>query len=352
MTRSQTKEPDAGLISTKQMRELHAALHEHGISGDASVHAYIARALEEFGAEPVESRSDLSTVHAAKIISDLHTDPPTVSSRMTPSKIRALRADFPPEAQGKLPRSTCKDCSNSQRKVCEKHRWVTGCTQCRGSHSDATMHIDFIGHADVTARLLEVDPEWYWEPWSPEQINALPPAYREGLWIWLHVLGVKRAGFGHAEGDRQKGGDAVKVAIGDALRNSGMRFGIALDLWAKGDRDWSAAAKADGYDNPPMDPAAPSEQTSDHAPRPSYVGPTTEELLASIDSYAQRMGLDYAEVTLPWRTAKGTAVNPDGSPVTLEQMEGAPPQYVAELEAAVAAQYETWKAAQPAESTP
>lgn len=294
----------SALITKKQLRDLHALLHEHGISGDRAVHAYLDAALREMGSDPVESRSDLTTVQAAHLISDLAASEPTTTSRMTPAKVRALRAEFPSEAQGKLPRSTCKDCSNSPRKRCDQHTWVTRCDVCRGSHSSATMHIDFIGHADVTARLLEVDPLWFWEPFTPEQVNALPPAYRNGLWIWLHVLGVKRAGFGHAENDRQRGGDEVKVAIGDALRNAAMRFGVALDLWAKGDRDWSAAAKEDGYENPPMDPHPPAAPDAEQAPRP-WNGPSTETLLLRLDEQAQRAGVTYEVATAKWRKANG-----------------------------------------------
>ncbi len=49
------------------------------------------------------------------------------------------------------------------------------------------------------------------------------------------MCGVTRLGYGDAAGKR--GPDATKIAIGDALRNSGMRFGLALDLWCKGDPD-------------------------------------------------------------------------------------------------------------------
>jgi hypothetical protein len=53
------------------------------------------------------------------------------------------------------------------------------------------------------------------------------------LWIRLTICGVTRLGYGDSQGKR--GGNAVKEAIGDALRNAGMRFGAALDLWHKGD---------------------------------------------------------------------------------------------------------------------
>lgn len=308
-TRQQT--PDPGLITTRQMRELHALLHEQGISGDQAVHAYLAAALRETGADPIESRADLTTVQAAHIISDLQdAGAPATTSRMTPAKVRALRAEFSPEEQGKLPRSTCKECSNSQRKRCDQHQWVSRCDVCRGSHSSATMHIDFVGHADVTARLLEVDPHWFWRPWTVEEVSALPPPYRNGLWIWLNVLGVERPGFGHAENDRQRGGDEVKVAIGDALRNAAMRFGVALDLWAKGDRAWSHAAREDGYDNPPMDPPAPRAPDAQEAQRP-WDGPSTETLLQRLDTAAASAGVTYEAASEKWRTSGGRNLSVD-----------------------------------------
>ena len=51
----------------------------------------------------------------------------------------------------------------------------------------------------------------------------------------MTVCGMTRLGYGDAGG--RKGPNAIKEAIGDALRNAGMRFGAALDLWAKGDPD-------------------------------------------------------------------------------------------------------------------
>jgi|TARA_R100001086_G_scaffold109993_3_gene55938 hypothetical protein len=92
--------------------------------------------------------------------------------------------------------------------------------------------LDFVGHAALTDRLLDADPEWNWEPLAIEE--GLPKLDEVGgLWIKLTVCGVTRLGYGHA-GSKQ-GGDAVKELIGDALRNAAMRFGAALDLWHKGD---------------------------------------------------------------------------------------------------------------------
>lgn len=97
------------------------------------------------------------------------------------------------------------------------------------------IQLDFVGHGYITARLLDVDPLWNWEPVALDP-HGLPLLDEfGGLWIRLTVCGVTRLGYGDAGG--RKGADAIKVAIGDALRNAGMRFGLALDLWCKGDPD-------------------------------------------------------------------------------------------------------------------
>lgn len=95
--------------------------------------------------------------------------------------------------------------------------------------------LDFVGHGFLTARFLDVDPEWTWQPFALDA-NGLPLLDEAGgLWIRLTVCGVTRIGYGDAGG--KKGANAVKEAIGDALRNAGMRFGAALSLWCKGDPD-------------------------------------------------------------------------------------------------------------------
>lgn len=102
--------------------------------------------------------------------------------------------------------------------------------------------LDFVGHAHLTGRLLDVDPLWTWEPFAVDERGL--PALDEngGLWIRLTVCGVTRPGYG--DPGRSIGANAIKEAIGDALRNAGMRFGIALQLWAKGDLDAQPSRKS------------------------------------------------------------------------------------------------------------
>jgi hypothetical protein len=93
------------------------------------------------------------------------------------------------------------------------------------------LQLDYVSHAWVTDRLLKVDPTWNWEPVAFDEAGL--PKFDEngGLWIKLTVCGVTRFGYGEpATRDKY---DQKKSAIGNAVRNAAMRYGVALDLWAK-----------------------------------------------------------------------------------------------------------------------
>lgn len=138
-----------------------------------------------------------------------------------PTGLALLREPFPPHQIGKLPKPYKKDSERGQ------------CDVCGGYHGLPAAHLDYVGHAAITDRLLDADPAWAWEPLSLDQ-NGLPALDNNGgLWIRLTVNGVTRLGYGDAQG--KTGGDAMKERIGDALRNAAMRFGVALELWHKGD---------------------------------------------------------------------------------------------------------------------
>jgi hypothetical protein len=97
------------------------------------------------------------------------------------------------------------------------------------------IQLDYVGHANVTARLLDVDPEWTWEPLATNEYGLPIFDYTQngqpvGLWIKLTVCGHTRLGYGSVQAGAF---DAVKQLIGDAIRNAAMRFGVALDLWSK-----------------------------------------------------------------------------------------------------------------------
>jgi hypothetical protein len=140
-----------------------------------------------------------------------------------------MRTPFPPHQISKLPKPT--KAQNDAVKA--DFKAGVRCEVCGGWHHPQVVHLDYVGHAALTDRLLDVDPGWLWEPvaFGPDGLPALDRI--GGLWIKLTINGVTRLGYGDADG--KQGGNAVKEAIGDALRNAAMRFGAALDLWHKGE---------------------------------------------------------------------------------------------------------------------
>lgn len=187
--------------------------------------------------------------------------------------LELLREPFTPNQIGKLPKPLFKDSRKAE------------CRECGGYHAMPAIHIDYVGHAALTDRLLDADPAWNWEPVARDQFGQ-PLIIGGGLWIKLTVCGVTRLGYGDTGG---KGGpNGVKEAIGDALRNAAMRFGAALDLWHKGDlhafKEEQGFAPSE-YDYPTRDvnqePAAPPQApVSDQTPQtvqPSTPGPDTSQ---------------------------------------------------------------------------
>jgi len=142
-----------------------------------------------------------------------------------------LRAPFPDNQVSQLPKGTKEQntCPASEKRNCDV---------CGGWHHPRVRHLSYVGHAALTDRLLDADPQWSWEPMALT-VDGLPRFDASGgLWIKLTVCGVTRLGYGHAKAkgeDYADIGSREKEVIGDALRNAGMRFGAALDLWHKGE---------------------------------------------------------------------------------------------------------------------
>lgn len=141
-----------------------------------------------------------------------------------------LREMFPPECLEKKPKLNCKACIDSKTKNCDKHA-KTVCRTCKAYISTKHIHLDYVGHARVTDRLLENDALWNWEPMAVHDDGRPALDDNGGMWIRLTIAGVTRIGYGHPDGKR--GGDAIKETIGDAIRNAALRFGVALELWMK-----------------------------------------------------------------------------------------------------------------------
>jgi len=182
---------------------------------------------------------------------------------MTPEEAAALRKPFNPKEIGKLPR---------------------GGTQ-----------LDYVGHAGITNRLLEVDSEWYWEPIAFTE-NGLPFIKIQGtdavLWIKLTICGVTRLGCGTVASNSF---DVEKQLIGDALRNAAMRFGVALDLWSKEELHLSEDQEAlTAPQSPPK--AAPKKSKAKTPPKAT---PPSEKPSAALEGDPVEDIVDTGGRTLP-----------------------------------------------------
>lgn len=150
-----------------------------------------------------------------------------MADQKKPTGLDLLRMPFPDHQISKLPKPTRAQTDAVRNDFKKGIR----CKLCGAWHHPDVVHLDYVGHAALTDRLLDADPNWNWEPVTQTGLPEIDQ--NKGMWIKLTVCGVTRLGYGHAEG--KNGGDAIKEVIGDALRNAAMRFGAALDLWHKGD---------------------------------------------------------------------------------------------------------------------
>ena len=172
-----------------------------------------------------------------------------MADKEKPTGLALLREPFQAHQISKLPKPTAKQ----TQEVKEDFKKGIRCQLCGAWHHKDVVHLDYVGHAALTDRLLDCDPAWNWEPVA-FGTDGLPSIDANGgMWIRLTVCGQSRLGYGHPDG--KKGGDAIKETIGDAMRNAAMRFGAALDLWHKGDLH--------GGDGPDPEQKPPSQPPAD-----------------------------------------------------------------------------------------
>ena len=146
--------------------------------------------------------------------------------------------------------------------------------------------LDFVGHAEITKILIEVDPQWSWEPvaWTADGRPAINTVNGMAvMWGKLTVLGQSRLGVGSARHDKP---DLDKELIGDFLRNAAMRFGISLSLWSKSEWEEQAAQ--------PRKPAEPKPMTQDFVTK--FREACAKKGL-NPDEVAKSAGLDPANLT-------------------------------------------------------
>jgi len=171
-----------------------------------------------------------------------------------------LMGDFAVGEVGYKPATWCKACSsavkNRTAKSCGEHA-VAFCQKCKVKLTVAHTCLEFVGHADVRARLCKADPEWTWEPFDFPGTGSviLSEGLPVGLWISLTVGGVSKPGYGSVDKGKP---EAMKELIGDALRNAGLSFGIAWKLWAKGDRTGDGEGGQTGSSGDTWDNAKPA----------------------------------------------------------------------------------------------
>lgn len=159
------------------------------------------------------------------------------------------------------------------------------------------IQLDFVGHADVTKMLIEIDPEWTWEPVAFDD-NGLP-AYRveNGMahmagWLTLH--GVRRLGIGSVQASKP---DLLKELCSDFIRNASMRFGVCLSLWTKQEWDSDEVAGKPQTNSKPAHPRAtkPAE-VSPVTAEPEADKPLTQQQVKQFVDACDKVGLDPAIV--------------------------------------------------------
>lgn len=218
-----------------------------------------------------------------------------------------LRAPFAPSDINFLPKGVRKN--DQERFKCEQGQRGASMDgkYCGGFHA-LSIHLDYVGHAALTARLLDVDPEWTWEPMAtgPDGLPVFDSF--GGLWIKLTICGMTRLGYGDAQG--KSGANAVKEAIGDALRNAGMRFGAALDLWHKG--DLSSAKDEQGAEDsgPPQARPAPAPQRAADTP-PAFDPNWMQEHGQTLEKRLFEAKGDVGQLRTIWAWAGGTGAPPE-----------------------------------------
>jgi len=107
------------------------------------------------------------------------------------------------------------------------------------------VQLSYVGHAEITKALSEIDCNWSWEPvLGADGLPAIRTQHGKimrrdkdpllvemsTMWGKLTLCGVTRWAVGSVESHKP---DLDKELVSDFLRNAAMRFGIALGLWMK-----------------------------------------------------------------------------------------------------------------------
>jgi hypothetical protein len=344
-----TEEPEAGAtITTRQMRELHGALRDHGITGDKAVHDYLTVAL----GRPIESRTQLTPVEAAKVIAELEAAP--VLHGSIEAALIAFQAEMPVVGKNQTAEIPTKnggtysytyadlaDVSAAAMPLLTRHGLAFTCCP-RGTER---------GY-ELTGVLLHVsggriEGSLPLHGNTPQDIgSALTYARRYLLGCMTGIVTDNdddgRAAQGaqwSREWDGPSTAEYLRQIEADALRAGATyefateRFrqtrGLTIDQLEQVN-PWEIQPLANAVrkraDEVEAAAAATPPQAAGHQP---YHGPTTAELLEQIASHADRAGISLGEITARWRSENGS--------IAVEELGTLPPQVVAPLEASIAA---------------
>lgn len=159
--------------------------------------------------------------------------------------------------------------ANAEKLRLVLHKYAVPDPKIVGKLPRGNIQLDYVGHAEITRILTEIDPLWKLEPLKIDDDGL--PGYRvengmAHMMGALTLLGHTRLGVGSAPHNKQ---DLFKELWSDLIRNCSMRFGIAVSLWSK--EEW-------GGDNAPA--PAPKKKAPAKKPQATSSKPIAEDDLA------------------------------------------------------------------------
>lgn len=164
--------------------------------------------------------------------------------------------------------------------------------------------LDFVGHADITRILIEIDPNWRLVPIAWE--NGRPACNivndMATMWFELTLLGTARLAIGTAKANAF---DLDKQLYGDALRNGAMRFGISLNLWTK--NEWEDLDHNPTPKSAPRPTGAIATPAEPKSAKPKTLTPVSPDQLKQFSAACEAKGID------PKVVASNAGI-PDGAP--------------------------------------
>jgi hypothetical protein len=161
------------------------------------------------------------------------TDTKKPAAKAVPPKktgLELMREPFPEHQVSKLPKGTKaqNDCPPAEK---------INCKVCGGWHHPKVVHLDYVGHAALTDRLLDCDPAWDWQPVSFNADGSPTTDKDGGMWIRLTVCGVTRLGYGDApqkmEARQQKSASAMPYAMPQCVLARLSIYGIRANCTRK-----------------------------------------------------------------------------------------------------------------------